>query len=147
MKHELKRIRAEAVPAALERAKHYRLLNDPQQAESICLDILEVAPGHADARIVLLLALTDQFDSRMRDAFPRSRELAAGLDRHRSVEPGRSPRLERLVHRRIAAARRRRPLALRAAPDRHGRRRDPRRPDHHGRSPSPSHRRTVRTPL
>jgi hypothetical protein len=79
MTHELKRIRAEAVPAALERARHYRLLNDPHQAESICLDVLAVAPGHAEARVVLLLALTDQFDSRLQDAFPRARELAREL--------------------------------------------------------------------
>jgi hypothetical protein len=80
MTHELKRIHAEAVAAALERARHYRLLNDPHQAESICLDVLEAAPGHADARIVLLLALTDQFDARLQDAFPRARELALGLE-------------------------------------------------------------------
>jgi hypothetical protein len=79
MTHELKRIHAEAVPAALERARHYRLLNDPHQAESICLDVLAVEPGHSEARVVLLLALTDQFESRLQDAFPRARELAHEL--------------------------------------------------------------------
>jgi hypothetical protein len=80
MTHQLKKIHAEAVPAALERAKHYRLLNDPHQAESICLDVLEVAPGHDEAQVVLLLALTDQFDSKLQDAFPRARDLAASLE-------------------------------------------------------------------
>jgi hypothetical protein len=80
MTNELKRIHLDAVPAALERARHYRLLNDPHQAESICLDVLAAAPGHAEARVVLLLALTDQFDSRLQDAFPRARELAQGLE-------------------------------------------------------------------
>ena len=80
MQYELKKIHVEAVPAALERARHYRLLNDPHQAESICLDVLAASPGHEEARVVLLLALTDQFDSRLQDAFPRARELAQGLE-------------------------------------------------------------------
>ena len=29
----------------------YRLLNDPEQAESICLDILEVEPGNQEALV------------------------------------------------------------------------------------------------
>ena len=39
----------------------YRLLNDPEQAESICLDILEVDPDNQEALVTLILALTDQF--------------------------------------------------------------------------------------
>ena len=61
----LKTIAEEAVPAALERAKQYRLLNEPEQTESICLDILEVLPDSRETRILLLLALTDQFDARL----------------------------------------------------------------------------------
>jgi hypothetical protein len=37
---KLKVLRTGAIPAALERAERYRLLNEPTQAESICLDIL-----------------------------------------------------------------------------------------------------------
>ena len=37
---ELKPLSNEAIPAALEKAKRYRLLNEPAEAESICLDIL-----------------------------------------------------------------------------------------------------------
>jgi hypothetical protein len=58
---ELKRLSREAVPAALRRAAHYRLLNDPWAAESICRDVLEVEPASQDALVTLLLALTDQF--------------------------------------------------------------------------------------
>jgi tetratricopeptide (TPR) repeat protein len=54
-------ISAAAVPAALERALRYRLLNDPEPAESICLDILDVDPDNQDALVTLILALTDQF--------------------------------------------------------------------------------------
>ncbi len=59
---QLKALRATAVDAALERARHYRLLNDPENAESICLDILQVDPGHQKATVQLILAITDQFD-------------------------------------------------------------------------------------
>jgi hypothetical protein len=58
---ELKRIHADGIPHALEKAERYRLLNDPAQAESICHDILAVDPGNQDALRFLILALTDQF--------------------------------------------------------------------------------------
>ncbi|HKW63810.1 MAG TPA: hypothetical protein VJN89_14760 [Candidatus Acidoferrum sp.] len=62
MHFDLKSISTEAVPKALEKAKHYRLLNEPSLAESICLDILTVAPSDQQALVSLLLARTDQFD-------------------------------------------------------------------------------------
>ena len=58
---ELKRLSKEAIPAALSQAERYRLLNEPAEAESICLDVLEVEPSHQEALITLVLALTDQF--------------------------------------------------------------------------------------
>jgi hypothetical protein len=58
---ELKQISKPGVPAALQKAEKYRLLNEPEQAESICLDILAVEPEHQAALVTLLLALTDQF--------------------------------------------------------------------------------------
>jgi hypothetical protein len=68
----LKQISAAAVPAALQKAERYRLLNEPEQAESICRDILAVAPSDGAALTTLLLALTDQFvagdTSRVREA-------------------------------------------------------------------------------
>lgn len=57
----LKRISTDAVEHSVERAEQYRLLNDPEQAESICLDILAVDPTNGQARITLILSLTDQF--------------------------------------------------------------------------------------
>ena len=57
----LKQISPDAIEHAVERAEHYRLLNDPEQAESICLDILAVDGGNESARITLILSLTDQF--------------------------------------------------------------------------------------
>jgi hypothetical protein len=58
---DLRPISFVSVPKALERAERYRLLNDPEQAESICLDVLEVDPANQDALVMLILALTDQF--------------------------------------------------------------------------------------
>ena len=63
MQFELKPIHPEAIPVALDKAHLYRLLNEPVQAQSICLDILRVEPDNQRALITLLLALTDQFGS------------------------------------------------------------------------------------
>ena len=62
MQFELKRLSSDAVPRALEKAERYRLLNEPGEAQSICLDALDVDPGNQRALITLLLAITDQFD-------------------------------------------------------------------------------------
>ena len=42
---ELKPLSREGIPGALARVERYRLLNQPQEAESICLDILATQPG------------------------------------------------------------------------------------------------------
>ena len=46
---ELKLLSTGAIPAALAQAERYRLLNEPGEAESICLDVLRVDPEHQDA--------------------------------------------------------------------------------------------------
>ena len=53
---ELKSLHKDAIPAALEKAERYRLLNEPGEAESICLDILHVDPENQQAIVTLLLA-------------------------------------------------------------------------------------------
>lgn len=58
---QLKTISSDGIPQAMEKAERYRLLNDPAQAESICLDVLAVAPDDQDALRCLILSLTDQF--------------------------------------------------------------------------------------
>jgi hypothetical protein len=58
---ELKALSTTAIPAALAQAERYRLLNEPAEAESICLDILRLDPGHQEALVTMVLALTDQF--------------------------------------------------------------------------------------
>lgn len=76
--HELKRLGSESIPEALEKAHHYRLLNEPLEAESICLDILDVDPENQEALIILILALTDHFSKRLQPAYRDARAL---LDR------------------------------------------------------------------
>jgi hypothetical protein len=63
MHFELKSISEQSIPEALAKVERYRLLNEPSLAESICLDILAIAPDHQQALISLLLARTDQFHS------------------------------------------------------------------------------------
>ncbi len=58
---DLKSLSKDAIPAALEKAERYRLLNEPGEAESICLDILATEPDNQQAIITLLLELTDRF--------------------------------------------------------------------------------------
>ena len=62
MEFTLKPLSPEAVARALAKAERYRLLNEPGEAESICLDALEADPENQEALVTMLLALTDQFD-------------------------------------------------------------------------------------
>ena len=59
---ELKPLTVDAIPRALEKAERYRLLNEPAEAESICEDVLRIDPDNQQALVMLLLALTEQFD-------------------------------------------------------------------------------------
>jgi len=76
---ELERISKDAIPAALEKAMRYRLLNEPLQSESICLDILEVEPENQQALVTLLLALSDHFTSNTPVDLSRARSLLSRL--------------------------------------------------------------------
>jgi len=79
MEFEPKPISREAVPAALDKAHRYRLLNEPSAAESICLDVLAVEPDNAQALETIILALTDQFDHDTAAAVPRARAYVPRL--------------------------------------------------------------------
>lgn len=57
---ELKKLSHDAVPAALEKANRYRLLNEPGAAESIYLDILAVEPENQEALRNIVLAMSDR---------------------------------------------------------------------------------------
>jgi len=76
---ELKRLHKEAIPAALGKAERYRLLNEPGEAESICLDVLAVDPENQQAVITLLLALTDRFEKGYAVSDTQTKELIARI--------------------------------------------------------------------
>ncbi|MCC5796235.1 MAG: hypothetical protein JJU48_02770 [Methylophaga sp.] len=53
-------IHADSIALALDKARQYRSLLEPEIAESICLDILHIEPDNQSALKVYILALTDQ---------------------------------------------------------------------------------------
>jgi len=63
MGFELKRLPRASLDAALAKAEHYRDLNQPEEAESICRDVLDLEPAHPRAWKLLGLAITDRFPS------------------------------------------------------------------------------------
>ena len=60
---DLHSITADGLEAAVKRAEHYRLLNQPAEAQSICHDVLAIDPENQQVLVVLVLALTDQFET------------------------------------------------------------------------------------
>ena len=76
---ELKTLSAEAIPAALEKAERYRLLNEPAEAESICLDVLKIAPENQQAIVILLLAVTDRFSKDYGVSDTQAKELLSRI--------------------------------------------------------------------
>ncbi len=76
---ELKPLSPESIPSALVKAKHYRLLGEPWESESICRDILRVEPEHQEALLFLVLAITDQFALGKTSSYPMAKELCEKL--------------------------------------------------------------------
>ena len=76
---QLKLLSKDSIAQALIKAKHYRLLNEPWQAESICRDILNVEPTHQITLLNLILAITDQFGHQKKSSYQEARELCAKL--------------------------------------------------------------------
>ena len=61
MELKLKPISKGSIPEAISKVELYRALNEPEEAESICRDILAADPQNQLALRLLGLALTDQF--------------------------------------------------------------------------------------
>lgn len=78
---ELKPLTEAGVPAALEKAVRYRLLNEPWDAESIARDVLRVDPDHHDALVTLILSMTDQLGHH---PGPRADDIRALLPRFKA---------------------------------------------------------------
>ena len=75
----LKPLTRDAIPRALEKAERYRLLSEPAEAESICLDVLAIEPEHQQALVLRLLALTDQFSEELIPHCSAAQELLLHL--------------------------------------------------------------------
>jgi hypothetical protein len=71
----LKPITKSGIPSALKKVERYRLLNDAVAAESICLDILEIAPENQEALDALVLTISDQLDQELTEGVTRARKL------------------------------------------------------------------------
>ena len=76
---ELKPLTPRGIPGAIDKAKQYRLLNEPGTAESICRDILLVDPDHHEGRILLLLTLTDLFARGIAGPYEEAHKIAQSL--------------------------------------------------------------------
>ena len=76
---ELKPLSQDAIPAALEKAERYRLLNERGEAQSICLDVLGADPENQTALITLLLAITDRFGKGYGVSDTQAKELLSRL--------------------------------------------------------------------
>ncbi len=73
MEFKLKTISRAGIPEAISKAELYRSLNEPEEAESICRDILVVEPEHQLALRLMGLAITDQFSGDASERYSRSR--------------------------------------------------------------------------
>ncbi|MBK5279152.1 MAG: hypothetical protein JJE09_09850 [Bacteroidia bacterium] len=76
---ELKPLSKDGIEASLGKAEHYRLLNQPRLAESICLDVLIINPDNHRASVILLLSLTDQFGEPSAKTTNQALVIAKGL--------------------------------------------------------------------
>lgn len=79
---ELKKITRTGLDSAVARAEHYRLLNQPKLAQSICFDVLEVDPENQRALIALVLAMTDEFEASSASASAARRFAARITDEY-----------------------------------------------------------------
>ncbi len=77
---ELKPLSKQALPGALEKARHYRLLNQPWQAESICRDILQADPGNQQVIYTMILSITDQFEGKVKKSLSKALKLVSDLN-------------------------------------------------------------------
>lgn len=69
MEYKLKSISKAGISEATAKVELYRYLNEPEEAESICRDILAIDPQHQLALRLLGLTVTDQFTGGSSDRY------------------------------------------------------------------------------
>jgi hypothetical protein len=77
---ELKPLSKDAIASALVKAERYRLLNEAEEAESICLDVLAVEPDNQPAVTMLILSISDQFRDEVSGNVGRAQALLPRLE-------------------------------------------------------------------
>jgi hypothetical protein len=75
MEYRIKRISTAGIDEAIAKAQLYRSLNEPEEAESICRDILAIESQHQLALRLLGLALTDQFTGQGSDRYRETEQI------------------------------------------------------------------------
>lgn len=92
LEFDLESLSGSGISRARELANHHRLLNEPEQPESNCDDILETVPENQEIHVTLLLALTDEFrdklgeDSKARTVLKHLRD-AYQRECYRRIDP------------------------------------------------------------
>ena len=76
---KLKTISKSGISEAIAKAELYRYLNEPEEAESICRDILTADPNHALGLRTLGLAITDQFTGEPSDRYAEVEKIFQSL--------------------------------------------------------------------
>lgn len=79
MELKLKTISKDGIPEAVSKIELYRYLNEPEEAESICRDILLADPENQLALRLLGLTLTDQFEGRHSDRYAEAERIFQNL--------------------------------------------------------------------
>ena len=69
MEFKLRTISKNAIPEAISKVHLYRNLNEPEESESICHDILAADPENQTALRLLGLSITDQFTGHASDRY------------------------------------------------------------------------------
>lgn len=80
MDYKLKAISKSGIAEALAKVELYRYLNEPEESESICRDILAVDPDQQLALRQLGLCLTDQFTGGAGDRYREVEEVFGQLN-------------------------------------------------------------------
>src|SRR5215467_4279495 len=82
MDRKFKTISTGGIAGALAKVQHYRYLNQAEEAESICRDILVADPENQMALRQLGLAITDQFTGGVSDRFNEAHSCFEKLTNH-----------------------------------------------------------------
>jgi tetratricopeptide (TPR) repeat protein len=80
MEYKLKPISKSGIEEAFTKVTHYRYLNQFDEAESICRDIVAADPDNQRAQRMLGLIITDQFTGKTNDRYAEAEKIFESLD-------------------------------------------------------------------